>query len=220
MPSRRSTPQGGDQAPPHAPLSPGSRPRGPTQNIPRNLDERRQQESEQRYDLYFPIPLRPQRLGARQRRVPDNAYGDVPPTQAWRQQERDIRQDQREERQGVPAPDQLPSSPMQVDPPEFRVARSFWNILAHATDGFPQTYKEAMKQDDAKQWEQAMREELKSQHENKTWHLIPQPKNRRIVKCKWVYVIKPNGLYKARLVAKGFTQVEGIDFQETFSPVA
>ena len=65
-----------------------------------------------------------------------------------------------------------------------------------------------------------MREELKSQYENKTWRLIPRPKNRRIVKCKWVYVIKPNGLYKARLIAKGFTQVEGIDFQETFSLVA
>ena len=51
---------------------------------------------------------------------------------------------------------------MEVDLLEFRVARSFWNILAHATDGFPQTYKEAMKRDDAKQWEQAMCEELKS----------------------------------------------------------
>ena len=65
-----------------------------------------------------------------------------------------------------------------------------------------------------------MHEELKFQYENKTWCLVPQPKNRRIVKCKWVYVIKPNSLYKARLVTKGFTQVKGIDFQETFLPVA
>ena len=62
---------------------------------------------------------------------------------------------------------------MEVDLPEFRVARSFWNILAHTTDGFPQIYKEAMKRDNAKQWEQAMREELKSQYENKTWRLVP-----------------------------------------------
>ena len=84
-PSCRSTPQGGDQAPPYTPLSPGSRPRGPTRNIPRDLEERRQQEAEQRFDLYLPIPPRPQRLGAGQRRVPDNAYGGVPPTEAWRQ---------------------------------------------------------------------------------------------------------------------------------------
>ena len=137
MPSCGSMPQSSDQALPHTPLSPGSRLRGPTRNIPRNLDERRQQESEQRYDPYLPIPPKPQCLGARQCRVPDNAYGDVPPTEAWRQQERDIRQDQREEQQGAPAPEQPPSLPMEVDSPEFRVARSFWNILAHATDGFP-----------------------------------------------------------------------------------
>jgi hypothetical protein len=41
-----------------------------------------------------------------------------------------------------------------------------------------------------------------------------------VVKCKWVYVIKPDGRYKAHRIAKGFTQIEGIDFQETFSPVA
>ena len=74
-----------------------------------------------------------------------------------------------------------------------------------------------MKQDNAKQWEQAMHEELKSQYKNKTWVLILWLKNRRIVKCKWVYVIKPNSWYKARLVTKRFIQIEEIDFQKTFS---
>jgi hypothetical protein len=65
-----------------------------------------------------------------------------------------------------------------------------------------------------------MQEEIKSQIENRTWVLVQRPKNRKVVKCKWVYVIKPDRCYKACLVAKGFTQIEGIDFQETFSPVA
>jgi hypothetical protein len=64
-----------------------------------------------------------------------------------------------------------------------------------------------------------MQEEIKSQMENETWVLVQRPKNHKVVKCKWVYVIKPDRYYKVRLVAKGFTQIEEIDFQETFSPV-
>ena len=84
-PSCRSMPQGDDQALPHTPLSPGSHPRGPTWNIPHDLEERWQQELEQRFNSYLPILPRLQRLSAGQCRVPDDAYGDVPPTEAWRQ---------------------------------------------------------------------------------------------------------------------------------------
>ena len=70
-----------------------------------------------------------------------------------------------------------------------------------------------------------MREEFEALQKNKTWELVPPFRDQKVVENKWVYKVKynPDGTvarYKARLVAKGFHQTTGIDFNETFSPVA
>ena len=74
-------------------------------------------------------------------------------------------------------------------------------------------------------WREAMDKEIQSLEATKTWVLTPLPPRKRPIGCKWVYRVKlnPDGSverYKARLVAKGYTQREGLDFLETFSPVA
>lgn len=69
-----------------------------------------------------------------------------------------------------------------------------------------------------------MQYEIKALQDNHTWYLVPLPKGKVPIGCKWVYKVKlkANGdveRFKARLVAKGYTQKEGLDFHETFSPV-
>jgi len=69
-----------------------------------------------------------------------------------------------------------------------------------------------------------MQEEIDALHAQGTWDLVPLLHAKNLVGCKWVYRIKKNtdgsiARHKAHLVAKGFSQKEGIDYNETFSPV-
>ena len=84
----------------------------------------------------------------------------------------------------------------------------------------PALYAEAMRSADAEAWKEACQYEIDALAKNETWDLVDLPAGRKAVKSKWVFKLKSDGRFRARVVAKGFTQVPGIDFDETFSPVA
>lgn len=97
-------------------------------------------------------------------------------------------------------------------------------LSEHALCEEPKSYEEAMASPHREDWLAAMRSEYNSLMENQVWKLVPRPTNTNIVKCKWVYKLKHDAdgkfdRFKARLVARGFTQKQGIDYTETFSPV-
>jgi hypothetical protein len=91
-----------------------------------------------------------------------------------------------------------------------------------STNAEPQFYHQAVKH---QHWRQAMSDEIRALEENKTLILTDLPPHKTAIGYHWVYKIKFKAdgsieSYKARLVAKGYTQCEGLDYYEIFSPVA
>jgi len=107
-----------------------------------------------------------------------------------------------------------------------RVAKSFGDdFTVYLVDDTPTTIAEAYASPDADDWKEAVQSEIDSILSNGTWELTERLYDCKPVGCKWVFKKKfrPDGTiekYKARLVPKGYTQKEGEDFFDTYSPVA
>ena len=104
-----------------------------------------------------------------------------------------------------------------------RQVGNFCEHQAHISMVEPQKVFEALEDPD---WLEAMHEELNNFERNKVWKLVEKPKEcRNVIGTKWIFKNKQDesGIVirnKARLVAQGFSQVEGIDYGETYAPVA
>jgi hypothetical protein len=107
-----------------------------------------------------------------------------------------------------------------------RVAKSFGNdFIVYLVEDTPTTISEAYSSPDADLWKEAVRSEMDSIMSNGTWEVVDRPYGCQPIGCKWIFKkkLRPDGTierYKTRLVAKGYTQKEGEDFFDTYSPVA
>src|SRR3954465_10211872 len=78
---------------------------------------------------------------------------------------------------------------------------------------------------ESEKWLEAMKSEIDSMYTNKVWTLVDIPEDRKAVENKWIFKKNTDAdgnvsVYKARLVAKGFRQIQGVEYEETLSPVA
>jgi len=111
-------------------------------------------------------------------------------------------------------------SSCQIQPP---IRYKDYELMFHVMNVVePSSYEEAK---EYKELRDAMNEEYSSIMKNDTWELMELPKDKVLIGCKWLFKPKFNAddsidKYKARLVAKGYSQKEGIDYEDTFAPVA
>ena len=103
-----------------------------------------------------------------------------------------------------------------------RTYSSYMALLSDIIDVEPSSFEEVVEK---QVWKDAMQEEYQSIMKNDVWDVVPRSERKFVVTSKWIYKIKHAAdgsieKYKARFVARGFSQKEGIDYEETFAPVA
>ncbi|KAG5544018.1 hypothetical protein RHGRI_016690 [Rhododendron griersonianum] len=103
-----------------------------------------------------------------------------------------------------------------------RKAKNVVHCVCYTSSLEPKRVEEALSDE---LWIEAMQEELQQFDRNSVWYLVPRPTHTNVIGTKWIFKNKKDseGIVvrnKARLVAQGYTQIEGIDFEETFAPVA
>jgi len=104
-----------------------------------------------------------------------------------------------------------------------KISPSFRKVISAIDSNVePTSYEEAIKDE---RWNAAMNEEVQALQKNNTWTVTTLPENKVAIGCRWIYKTKYKAdgtvdRFKARLVAKGYTQMEGLDYLDTFSPVA
>ena len=107
-----------------------------------------------------------------------------------------------------------------------RVEKTFGeDFIVYLLDDVPNTLSEAYALPDAEYWKEAVHSEMDSIMANGTWEITDRPIGCKPLGCKWIFKKKMRSdgtidKYKARLVAKGYTQKEGEDYFDTYSPVA
>jgi hypothetical protein len=111
-----------------------------------------------------------------------------------------------------------------IDDEPVRGTRSIEEIYQRSNVAVcePDNYEEAQQNPS---WQKAMEEEIFMIEKNKTWELVDRPEDKNIIGVKWIFRTKLNAdssinKFKARLVVKGYAQVYGVDYSDTFAPVA
>ena len=97
------------------------------------------------------------------------------------------------------------------------------SVFVVLTEDEPDHYRDTMNSPDTDKWKDACKEEYNNLMGYRTWTLVERPAGINIVGSRWTFRTKRDNLgqvtkYKARLVAQGYSQIPGLDFNETYSP--